>query len=70
MTDLEQRMKSAKDRFSKATAEALAGDDAAWRRAEIHAREVRRLQAELRKPKPQGEWAISASIKAENEGRR
>lgn len=62
MNDLQNLLAEAKQRFTDATAAALGGDDSAWGRAELYGKEVRRLQAEMRKPKPEGPWAIAADV--------
>lgn len=64
MSNLEDQLKDAKRRFGIETAKALAGDDSAWHRAELHGHEVRRLLAQIKaqRPKPTGEWAIAQSV--------
>lgn len=63
---LDDELKAAKRKFTDATAAALAGDDSAWGRAEIHGKEVRRLQSEIRKrPAPGGEWGEMVRIREE-----
>ena len=58
MSNLEDQLKDAKARFSAESAAFLAGDPAAEHRAAIACKDVRRLQAELkRRPAPTGVWA-------------
>ena len=44
---LDEELKAAKEKFTTATAAALAGDNAGWHRAEIASKDVQRVLSEI-----------------------